>query len=127
MQPTDLATVAYLHQCFETVIAHLTAVRQALPATGTDVPRLLTIEQVMAELKVSRSVVQRWLHQGKKGRAGGIITLQAYRFADKEPRIPWPALAAFGQGLAFDLATLNNGAAADPPAPADAAKMRLTA
>lgn len=120
MQATDLATVGYLHTCFETVLAHLQAVRSALPATGVDVPRLLSIEQVMEELDVSRSTVQRWLKVGKKGRDGKLILLQAYWFTPSEPRIPWPALAAFGQGLGFDLSTLNQGAAAPaqaaPPA-----------
>jgi hypothetical protein len=108
MQASDLLTVGRFHEFCTTVLSHLQAVREAVPAAGASgaPPRLLTIEQVMEECHVSRSTVQRWIKQGKPGRAGTTITLQAYWFTPSEPRVPWPALAAFGQGLAFDLATL---------------------
>lgn len=117
MQASDLATAGFIHENFQVILQHLQALQQGRPATGTDVPRLLSIEQVMEELEVSRSTVQRWLKVGKTGRHGSTILLQAYWFTSSEPRIPWPALAAFGQGLGFDLATLNQGAAppAEPP------------
>jgi hypothetical protein len=107
MQASDLLTVGSFHEFCQTVLSHLQAVREAVPTAGAgSPPRLLTIEQVMEECHVSRSTVQRWIKQGKPGRAGAIITLQAYWFTPTEPRIPWPALAAFGQGLGFDLASL---------------------
>jgi hypothetical protein len=117
MQASDLATAGFIHDNFQVILQHLQALQQGRPAAGSDMPRLLSIEQVMEELEVSRSTVQRWLKKGKPGRHGGTIVLQAYWFTTAEPRIPWPALAAFGQGLGFDLATLNQGAAPEPAAP----------
>ncbi|UOQ64420.1 helix-turn-helix transcriptional regulator [Hymenobacter volaticus] len=60
-------------------------------------PRLLSIEDAMSECDVSRATVQRWMKIGKVGRHGGTITLQAFFFSPDKPRIPWPALAAYGQ------------------------------
>lgn len=107
MQASDILTVGVFHDFCKTMIGHLQAVRDAVPTVGNDLPRLLSIEQVMEECKVSRSTVWRWMKTGKPGCNGGTITLQHYCFSENEKRIPWPALAAFGQGLDFDLASLN--------------------
>ncbi|WBO86270.1 helix-turn-helix transcriptional regulator [Hymenobacter yonginensis] len=114
MQALDLATAGFISEHFQSILTQLQAMEQALPLAGADVPRLLSIEQVMAHCGVSRATVQRWLHKGKTGRRGTLITLQAYWFSPTQPSIPWPALAAFGQGLDFDLSTLNLGAKAAP-------------
>jgi transcriptional regulator with XRE-family HTH domain len=109
MKASDLATVGYLHDCFQTVIAHLEVLRQAVPAVAAGPPPqavLLTIEQVMERTGVSRSAVQRWIKNGKKGRGKQLIKLAVLTFGDAEPRIPWPALLAFGRGEAYDLAQL---------------------
>ncbi|WP_400194082.1 helix-turn-helix domain-containing protein [Hymenobacter sp. B81] len=107
MTAADLVTVGILDQYFQAIKGLVETLGAATPAAGTQVPRLLSIEQVMAELDVSRSTVQRWINNGKRGRDGSTITLQVYHFSPSEPRIPWPALAAFGQGLPFDLATMS--------------------
>ncbi|SHL87051.1 helix-turn-helix transcriptional regulator [Hymenobacter psychrotolerans] len=115
MQATDLATAGFIQENFQVLLAHLQALRTDAPAAAPLTPRLLSIEQVMEECGVSRSTVQRWMKAGKPGRHGGTVTLQAYYFSPAEPRIPWPALAAFGQGLAFDLSTLAPAGAAPAP------------
>lgn len=108
MKASDIATVGYLHDCFQTVLAHLDVLRQA--ATAVPVAQqqavLLTIEQVMERCEVSRSAVQRWIKNGKKGRGKHVIKLAVLTFGDAEPRIPWPALLAFGRGEPYDLAQL---------------------
>lgn len=119
MQATDLATAGFIQEHFQLLLQHVQALQQGLAGTAT-VPRLLSIEDVMQELNVSRSTVQRWMRVGKEGRRGGLVKLQAYYFSPAEPRIPWPALAAFGQGLDFNLASLNLGTAPDAAPPARA-------
>ena len=110
MTRDDLPTVGYLNDCFQAILARLDqAGGGAAAATGAP-PRLLSIDQVAEECGVHRVTVQRWIKQGKPGRHGGTVKLQAYYFSTTEPCIPWPALAAFGQGLAFDLTTLDPGA-----------------
>ncbi|RSK44686.1 helix-turn-helix domain-containing protein [Hymenobacter perfusus] len=108
MTRDDLATAGFISEHFQAILSQLQVVQQALPAAG-GLPRLLSIEQVMEHCGVSRATVQRWLHKGKPGRHGGTIRLQAYWFSAAQPSIPWPALAAFGQGLDFDLARLDGG------------------
>lgn len=108
MTRDDLPTVGYLEDRFRDILSRLTEPGTALSV----VPRLLSIEDVMAECGVSRPTVSRWMHEGKPGRHGGTIRLQYYQFSADKPRIPWPALAAFGQGLPFDLASLDRGVAA---------------
>ncbi|MCA8830494.1 helix-turn-helix transcriptional regulator [Hymenobacter pini] len=124
MHLTDIASTGFIAEHFQALLARLEQLQQALPTGGTPLPRLLSIEQVMEHCGVSRATVQRWLHKGKAGRQGATITLQAYWFSPTQPSIPWPALAAFGQGLDFDLSSLNLGAAAPAPAPARATRSR---
>ncbi|MBO3270779.1 helix-turn-helix domain-containing protein [Hymenobacter defluvii] len=110
MTRDELATVGYINDCFQAVLARLDqpGAGAASPAGGP--PQLLSIEQVAQECGVHRATVQRWIKQGKPGRHGDTVKLRAYYFSSAEPRIPWPALAAFGQGLDFDLTTLDRGA-----------------
>lgn len=117
MKASDIATVGYLHECFQTVIAHLEVLKQAVPAAAAAEQQqavLLTIEQVMERTGVSRSAVQRWINDGKKGRKKEPLKLAVLRFGTAEPRIPWPALLAFGRGEPYDLSQLP----APPPLPA---------
>ncbi|MCA8830562.1 helix-turn-helix domain-containing protein [Hymenobacter pini] len=113
MQATDLATAGFISEHFQAMLAQLQAMQQALPAVA-GLPQLLSKEQVAEHCHVSLDTVQRWLHKGKRGRDGSTITLQAYYFSSNQPSIPWAALAAYGQGLDFDLDTLNLGAKASP-------------
>ena len=102
MKSSDVLTVGV----FQQLLAQLVQPQQAV--------RLLTLQQVCEELQVDRTTVSRWINKGKKGRFQNNIKLQVYHFGDAEPRIPWPALAAFGQGLAFDLDTLSGLVPANP-------------
>lgn len=108
MRRDDLPTVGYLDECFRTILGHIeTLKRPAAPAPEASAPVvLLTIEQVMERLEVSRSAVQRWVKVGKRGRGKAIIKLAVLTFGEAEPRIPWPALLAFGRGEAYDLSQL---------------------
>ncbi|MBO2007579.1 hypothetical protein [Hymenobacter negativus] len=111
MKRDDLPTVGYLDDCFRSILSHIEAIQR--PAASDAAPTvLLTIEQVMAHCLVSRSAVQRWIKNGKKGRGKHLIKLGVLTFGDAEPRIPWPALLAFGRGEAYDLTQLA------PPLPA---------
>ena len=100
--------MGYLDECFRTILGHIEALKRpaALAADAAAPVVLLTIEQVMERLEVSRSAVQRWVKVGKKGRSKATIKLAVLTFGEAEPRIPWPALLAFGRGEAYDLAQL---------------------
>jgi hypothetical protein len=109
MTPEQIVTVGHLDASLEQLLLKLLQAGGLLNAgTAGAPPRLLSIEDVMRECDVSRATVQRWMKTGKTGRHGGTITLQHYLFSPDKPRIPWPALAAYGQGLAFDLDTLSD-------------------
>ncbi|MBF9239490.1 hypothetical protein I2I05_19005 [Hymenobacter sp. BT683] len=107
MRRDDLPTVGYLDECFRTILGHIEAIKRPAPAPEASAAVvLLTIEQVMEHLSVSRSAVQRWTKVGKRGRNKQLIKLAVLTFGEAEPRIPWPALLAFGRGEAYDLAQL---------------------
>lgn len=136
MKRDDLPTVGYLDDCFRTLLAHVEALKHPAPAADAAAPPvLLTIEQVMERLDVSRSAVQRWVKQGKQAKVGSkrqCIKLAVLTFGAAEPRIPWPALLAFGRGEPYDLAQLAAPlppaalpARAAPPAAADRPGLRL--
>ncbi|WP_022824889.1 helix-turn-helix transcriptional regulator [Hymenobacter norwichensis] len=93
------------------ILQHLQALQQGRPAAGSDMPRLLSIEQVIEELEVSRSTVQRWLKKGKPGRHGTTIVLQAYWFTTAKPRIP---IAEIGLNLVSEISSNPKNTAAFP-------------
>lgn len=107
MLAQELVTVGHLDATLEQLAQRLIAALATGAGVSIGPPRLLSIEDVMQECGVSRPTVWRWMEKGKPGRHGGTITLQYYKFSVDKPRIPWPALAAFGQGLAFDLDSLS--------------------
>jgi len=109
MKRDDLPTVGYLDECFRIILGHIEAIKRPAPAEEAATAVLLTIEQVMERLEVSRSTVQRWIKTGKEIRVGSkrqMLRLPALWFTTTEPRIPWPALLAFGRGEPYDLAQL---------------------
>ena len=109
MKRDDLPTVGYLDECFRIMLAHIAAISKG-PATIEIVgAELLTIEDVMERLRVSRSTVQRWVKTGKVIKIGSKrqqLKLPTLWFTPSEPRIPWPALLAFGRGESYDLGQL---------------------
>ena len=109
MKRDDLPTVGYLDECFRIMLAHIAAISKG-PATMDSVAaELLTIEDVMERLRVSRSTVQRWVKTGKVIKVGSKrqqLKLPTLWFTPSEPRIPWPALLAFGRGESYDLGQL---------------------
>ena len=123
MKSDDLATVGYLDNCFRITLAHIAAIAKG-PATIESVAaELLTIEDVMERLRVSRSTVQRWVKSGKAIRIGSKrqqLKLPALWFSPTEPRIPWPALLAFGRGESYDLSQLPA-----PPAPTNKQQIQM--
>ena len=109
MKRDDLPTIGYLDDCFRIMLAHIAAIAKG-PATVESVnAELLTIEDIMERLRVSRSTVQRWVKIGKVIKVGSKrqqLKLPALWFTPSEPRIPWPALLAFGRGESYDLGQL---------------------
>ena len=109
MKRDDLPTIGYLDDCFRIMLAHIAAIGKG-PATVESVTaELLTIEDIMERLRVSRSTVQRWVKIGKVIKVGSKrqqLKLPALWFTPSEPRIPWPALLAFGRGESYDLGQL---------------------
>lgn len=109
MKRDDLPTVGYLDDCFRAVIGHLAALKTTSGVAEVAAAELLTIEDVMDRLRVSRSTVQRWVKIGKAIKVGSKrhqLKLPALWFTPSEPRIPWPALLAFGRGEHYDLGIL---------------------
>jgi hypothetical protein len=107
MRRDDLPTVGYLDECFRTILGHIEALKRPAATAGPEGPAvLLSIEQVMERLEVSRSAVQRWIKNGKRGRVKQMIKLPVLTFGEGQPRIPWPALLAFGRGETYDLTKL---------------------
>ena len=109
MKRDDLPTVGYLDDCFRAILGHLTALKNDVVKQNDNIAELLTIEDVMARLHVSRSTVQRWVKIGKVIKVGNKrqqLKLPALWFTPSEPRIPWPALLAFGCGEYYDLSKL---------------------
>lgn len=109
MKRDDLPTIGYLDDCFRIMLAHIAAIAKG-PATVESVTaELLTIEDIMERLQVSRSTVQRWVKTGKVIKVGSKrqqLKLPTLWFTPSEPRIPWPALLAFGRGESYDLGQL---------------------
>ena len=109
MKRDDLPTVGYLDECFRIMLAHIAAIPKSPAATESVAAELLTIEDVMERLRVSRSTVQRWVKLGKAIKVGSKrqqLKLPTLWFTPSEPRIPWPALLAFGRGESYDLGQL---------------------
>lgn len=109
MKRDDLATVGYFHDCFQIMIARIDAIPKGPVINESVAAELLTIEDVMERLRVSRSTVQRWVKLGKVIKVGSKrqqLKLPALWFTPSEPRIPWPALLAFGRGESYDLSLL---------------------
>ena len=109
MKRDDLPTVGYLDDCFRTILGHIAALKGASGVPEVAAAELLTIEDVMERLRVSRSTVQRWVKTGKAIKVGSKrqqLKLPALWFTASEPRIPWPALLAFGRGECYDLTQL---------------------
>ena len=109
MKRDDLPTVGYLDECFRIMLAHIAAIPKGPASTESVAAELLTIEDVMERLSVSRSTVQRWVKLGKVIKVGSKrqqLKLPTLWFTPTEPRIPWPALLAFGRGEFYDLGQL---------------------
>jgi excisionase family DNA binding protein len=109
MKRDDLPTVGYLDECFRIMLAHIAAISKGPVTIDTVGAELLTIEDVMERLRVSRSTVQRWVKTGKIIKVGSKrqqLKLPTLWFTPSEPRIPWPALLAFGRGESYDLGQL---------------------
>ena len=109
MKRDDLPTVGYLDECFRIMLAHIAAISKGPATTESVAAELLTIEDVMERLRVSRSTVQRWVKLGKAIKVGSKrqqLKLPTLWFTPSEPRIPWPALLAFGRGESYDLSQL---------------------
>lgn len=109
MKRDELLTVGNLHEYCRVILARIDAISKG-PATAESVAaELLTIEDVMERLRVSRSTVQRWVKTGKAIKIGSKrqqLKLPTLWFTPSEPRIPWPALLAFGRGESYDLSQL---------------------
>lgn len=116
MTAADFATAGFINDWFLAIQARLDQLANPQARPG-GVAEMLSVEEVMERLNCSRSTVQRWYKVGKEGRTGANIKLQVLWFSPSEPRIPVPALLAFGQGLPFDLGTLQGIA---PPQPKSA-------
>lgn len=109
MKPDELATVGQLHEYFRIMLSHIAAIPKGPATIETVGAELLTIEDVMERLRVSRSTVQRWVKIGKVIKVGSKrqqLKLPTLWFTPSEPRIPWPALLAFGRGESYDLSQL---------------------
>lgn len=109
MTRNEIGTVGYFNDCFRIVLARIDALPKGPATTESVAAELLTIEDVMERLRVSRSTVQRWVKLGKAIRVGSKrqqLKLPTLWFTPSEPRIPWPALLAFGRGESYDLSQL---------------------
>jgi excisionase family DNA binding protein len=115
MKRDELLTLGDLDNYFRVILARIDAIPKGLATVESGAAELLTIEDVMERLRVSRSTVQRWVKTGKLIKVGSKrqqLKLPTLWFTPSEPRIPWPALLAFGRGESYDLGQLPA-----PPAP----------
>jgi hypothetical protein len=107
MTANDLATAGFIDTWMRALVALVTShvAGAAPPAAGQAEVVLYSVQKLAQVLDVDPSTVRAWLKKGKRGKAGGVVRLQAYQFTS-EPRIPWPALLAYHRGEDFDLDTL---------------------
>ena len=107
MTANDLATAGFIDAWMRALVARLDqgAPTGAAPAAAQAEVVLYSVQKLAQVLDVDPSTVRAWLKKGKRGKAGGVVKLQAYQFTS-EPRIPWPALLAYHRGEDFDLDAL---------------------
>jgi hypothetical protein len=107
MTANDLATAGFIDTWMRALVALVTSnmASATSQAAGQADVVLYSVQKLAQVLDVDPSTVRAWLKKGKRGKAGGVVRLQAYQFTS-EPRIPWPALLAYERGEDFDLSTL---------------------
>lgn len=107
MTANDLATAGFIDSWMRALVALLPAGAPGAtaPAAGPADVVLYSVQKLALVLDVDPSTVRAWLKKGKRGKAGEVVKLQAYKFTS-EPRIPWPALLAYHRGEDFDLDSL---------------------
>lgn len=104
MTAADLATAGFIDTWMRVVVTRLDQLTPApVPATVDVV--LYSIQKLAAVIEVHPETVRTMINNGKRGKNGQNIKLQAFRFTS-EVRIPWPALLAYERGEDFDLSTL---------------------